>query len=161
MTSREKLLRRPTYWFDHEQNEIFRQFFSYMEKEKINQTELSKRLGISRSRVSQILNGDLNCTLKKLVELSLSIGIVPRINYSTIEDVLEEDVQFNNVKKQIEEKKSQILREINELSFNKVQEFTALTTSSGDGFLDKTFVYFREENIKYDPNISQKIIEEV
>jgi transcriptional regulator with XRE-family HTH domain len=107
MTSREKLLRRPAYWFDHEQNEIFRQVYYYMEKEKINQTELSKRLGISKSRVSQILNGDLNCTLKKLIELCLLIGIVPRINYSKIEDVLEEEAQFINAKKNIEEKETE------------------------------------------------------
>ncbi|MDO3627119.1 helix-turn-helix transcriptional regulator [Mucilaginibacter sp. BT774] len=91
MTSREKLLSRPTYWFDHAQNEIFRQFYAYMDTNKINQTKLSEKLGISKSRVSQILNGDLNCTLKKLFDVSLAIGIVPQIEYKSIEQVLIED----------------------------------------------------------------------
>ena len=93
MTSREKLLRNPIYWFDHEQNEIFRQVSDYMKKENINRTELAEKLKVHKSHVSQILNGNFNPTLKKLTELFLAVGIVPKIEYNTIEAILIEDAR--------------------------------------------------------------------
>ncbi|MEX8548900.1 MAG: XRE family transcriptional regulator [Mucilaginibacter sp.] len=96
MTSREKLLRKPIYWFDHEQNELFRQVYSYMEKENINQTELANRLKITKGRVSQILNGNFNYTLKKLIDISLAIGLVPRIKYDKLDDIIKLDTQLKS-----------------------------------------------------------------
>jgi transcriptional regulator with XRE-family HTH domain len=95
MTSREKLLRKPIYWFDHEQNEIFRQVTFYMESEGINKTELAKRLNVSKGYISQILNGNFNYTLKKLIDLSLAIGVVPKIKYTPLTDVIEADAEQN------------------------------------------------------------------
>jgi len=99
-----------------------------MEKEGINQTELATRLGISKSRVSQILNGDLNCTLKKLVELCLSIGIVPKINYTPLADVLRDDTQKakekNIIFSQIEELEININNTIKVTNLNPVNSYT-------------------------------------
>jgi predicted XRE-type DNA-binding protein len=79
--TREKLLKSPAYWFEYQQNELFRQVDEYMRSEKINQTELAERLDVSKGYISQILNGNFNYTLKKLIEISLSIGLVPQIGY--------------------------------------------------------------------------------
>jgi len=91
--TRDKLLKSPAYWFEYEQNELFRQINEYLEVESINQTELASRLNVSKGYVSQILNGNFNFSLKKLIELCLSIGIVPKINYKKIEEVIKEDIQ--------------------------------------------------------------------
>jgi transcriptional regulator with XRE-family HTH domain len=91
--SREKLLKKPAYWFEYEQNELFRLFTAYMEKENINKTQLAERLGVTKGYISQILNGHFNYTLKKLIEISLAIGIVPHIKYTSVEDVIKEDAQ--------------------------------------------------------------------
>jgi transcriptional regulator with XRE-family HTH domain len=92
--TREKLLKSPAYWFEYEQNELFRQVTEYMDKEDINQTELAAKLNVSKGYVSQILNGNFNYTLKKLIEICLAINLVPRIKYTVVEDVIKEDVQL-------------------------------------------------------------------
>jgi transcriptional regulator with XRE-family HTH domain len=94
--TREKLLKSPAYWFEYQQNELFRQVDEYMRSEKINQTELAERLDVSKGYISQILNGNFNYTLKKLIEISLSIGLVPQIGYKKIESVIREDAQMKS-----------------------------------------------------------------
>jgi transcriptional regulator with XRE-family HTH domain len=88
MITREKILRSEEYWFDGAQNELFRQLTNYMEREKLTQTDLAKRLGVTKGYVSQILNGNFNYTLKKLVELSISIGMAPTVSYESLESIL-------------------------------------------------------------------------
>lgn len=91
MITREELLKSPEYWFENAQNDLFRQVTEYMEKEGINQNQLANRLGVTKGYVSQILKGEFNYTLKKLIEISLAIGKVPQIEYKTIADIISED----------------------------------------------------------------------
>jgi transcriptional regulator with XRE-family HTH domain len=70
------------------QNEIFRQVYFYMNKESLNQTQLAKRLNVSKGYISQILNGNFNFSLKKLIELSLKLNVAPIINYESIDQYL-------------------------------------------------------------------------
>lgn len=95
---REEILRRTAYWFEHEQNELYRQVTEYMERENINRTQLADRLNVRKSYVSQILNGNFNYTLKRWIELCLAIGIVPG-EYRKIEDVIKTDAEFAESKK--------------------------------------------------------------
>ncbi len=91
MITREEILRSPEYWFEEAQNELYRQVVAYKEQKGINQTELAKELGVSKGYVSQVLKGEFNYTLKKLIELSLAVGKVPQIEYKPIADILNED----------------------------------------------------------------------
>ncbi len=91
MKSREELLQSPEYWFEEAQNELYRQVVDYKEKMGINQTQLAEKLGVSKGYVSQVLKGEFNYTLKKLIELSLAVGKIPQIEYKPIEQVLLED----------------------------------------------------------------------
>ncbi|MFM8912254.1 MAG: helix-turn-helix transcriptional regulator [Flammeovirgaceae bacterium] len=91
MITREELLRSPEYWFEHAQNELYRQVVEYKEKKGINQTELAKELGVTKGYVSQILKGEFNYTLKKLIEISLAFGKIPQIEYKTVVDIISED----------------------------------------------------------------------
>ncbi len=91
MFTREELLRSPEYWFEDAQNELYRQVIEYKERKGINQTQLAEELGVSKGYVSQILKGEFNYTLKTLIDISLAIGIVPKIEYKSIESVIEED----------------------------------------------------------------------
>jgi transcriptional regulator with XRE-family HTH domain len=84
--TREELLRSPEYWFENAQNELYRQVVEYKEKKGINQTELAEELGVTKGYVSQILKGEFNYTLKKLIEISLA-------EYKTVADVIAEDKQ--------------------------------------------------------------------
>src|SRR6185295_15656137 len=63
----------------------------YMNEEGLNQTQLAERLHVTKGYISQILKGEFNYTLKKLIELSLAIGKVPRIDYKSISEILVND----------------------------------------------------------------------
>jgi transcriptional regulator with XRE-family HTH domain len=93
MLSRKEILNAPEYWFEEAQNELYRQVIDFMEKEKLNQNQLAERLGVSKGYVSQILKGEFNYTLKKLIELSMAIGKVPRIEYKEFNELIQEDSQ--------------------------------------------------------------------
>lgn len=93
MITREELLKSPEYWFENAQNDLYGQVIEYMEKEGINQNQLAERLGVTKGYVSQILKGEFNYTLKKLIEISLAIGKVPRIEYQLVSKVIVEDTK--------------------------------------------------------------------
>ncbi|MES2111364.1 MAG: helix-turn-helix transcriptional regulator [Bacteroidota bacterium] len=96
--SRAKILSSPAYWFEKSQNELFRQFHYYMERENINQTQLAERLGITRGRVSQILRGESNFTMKTLIELGLFIGVIPKISYRPLDEEIKSDLESYDAK---------------------------------------------------------------
>jgi transcriptional regulator with XRE-family HTH domain len=68
------------YWEEKLRNDNFLAAHSYMEAQGINQTQLGKKLGVGRSRVSQILNGNYNPSMKKFIELCLALEKQPEIN---------------------------------------------------------------------------------
>lgn len=53
-----------------------------MEEKGLNQTALAKELGVSKGYISQVLNGNFNFSLKKLIELSLKLNVAPKVNLS-------------------------------------------------------------------------------
>jgi transcriptional regulator with XRE-family HTH domain len=95
MYTRHQLLSKPEYWFEEAQNELYRQVIEYKEKKGITQTELADELGVSKGYVSQILKGEFNFTLKKLIEISLAIGMVPRLEFIPLADVKKNDQPAN------------------------------------------------------------------
>ena len=46
-----------------------------MERESINKSELAKRLGISRSAVTQMFNKTPNVSVRKMVEIADAVGV--------------------------------------------------------------------------------------
>lgn len=101
--TREELLRSPEYWFENAQNELYRQVIDYKEKKGINQTELAEELGVTKGYVSQILKGEFNYTLKKLIEISLAIGKIPQIEYKTVADIISEDERTRYINTNIDD----------------------------------------------------------
>ncbi len=106
---REELLRNKGYWISKIQIDLYNEFIDYMEKNNINQTELAKRLGVSKGYISQVLNGDFNHKISKLVELSLAINKVPEINFRDVDQVINEErntVDFTHSQSEDENKSS-------------------------------------------------------
>lgn len=91
--TREELLRCPEYWTTLIQNELYRQIQSYMEEHNMNKAQLAEHLGCSRGYVTQLLNGDFDHKLSKLVELSLAIGMAPSISFKDLEHV-DDSIKF-------------------------------------------------------------------
>lgn len=90
--TREELLNCPEYWTTLIQNELYRRIHSYMEEHHMNKAQLAEHLGCSRGYVTQLLNGEFDHKLSKLVELSLAIGMAPVISFEDVKHVDESKV---------------------------------------------------------------------
>jgi len=91
------LIKTPEYWQENIQNELFRQLTDYMEKTGKSQSRIAKELKVSKSYVSQILNGNFNFTLNKLIELSLYIGKVPDFNFISPESYISKEKSISRM----------------------------------------------------------------
>ena len=85
MKSREEIVKSPDYLLQDAQLEIYAQVKEYMTVNHMNRTQFASKLNYSKGYISQILNGNLNCTLKKLIELSLAIERIPKVTYTPID----------------------------------------------------------------------------
>lgn len=63
-----------------------------------NRTQLAEHLGVSKGYVSQLLNGDYDHKLSKLVELSLAFGYVPKVDFVPIDEYIKNDDFMKNKK---------------------------------------------------------------
>lgn len=88
MKSYKELLQTETFWTTKIQNELYQAVINYIEENKINRTQFAKKLGVTKGYLSQVLNGDFNHRLSKLVELSLAIGIAPIIHFEDLENYI-------------------------------------------------------------------------
>jgi transcriptional regulator with XRE-family HTH domain len=89
MLKREDLVTKPEYWLETIQNEIFRQVTAYLKDNKITQSQFAEQLGVSKGYVSQVMKGEFNYTLKKLIELSLAIGKAPVIGFKPLDEIIQ------------------------------------------------------------------------
>lgn len=93
---RAELLKSKGYWIAKIQIDLYRELVSFMERTHKNSSQLAKHLGCSKGYVSQLLNGNFDHKVSKLVDLSLAIGKVPVIEYRDVTDyVLENDKTFS------------------------------------------------------------------
>jgi transcriptional regulator with XRE-family HTH domain len=95
---RHDLLKSPEYWIANIQISLYNCAERFMKLTGKNRAKLAEHLGVSRGYVSQLLNGDYDHKLSKLVELSLSFGFVPKIEFIPLEEYLEKDELTRNGK---------------------------------------------------------------
>ncbi len=88
---REELLRSKEYWTTKIQLDLFELINEYMAKNKLNRTQLAEKLGVSKGYITQILNGDFDHKVSKLVELALAFDKVPILAYKDIRRHINED----------------------------------------------------------------------
>ncbi|MCX6221463.1 MAG: helix-turn-helix transcriptional regulator [Bacteroidia bacterium] len=91
MLKEAELVKRPEYWLETIQNEIYRQVAAYLKDNNMTQTQLAIQLGVSKGYISQVMKGEFNYTLKKLIELSLAVGKAPVIVFKPLEDTTKSD----------------------------------------------------------------------
>lgn len=60
--------------------DITEQISKQLEKEKLTRSKLARILGVSRSYISQLLNGKPNLRLRTLFKVSYALGLRPKIN---------------------------------------------------------------------------------
>lgn len=90
--NREELLKSPEFWTLEIQLELYRIITEYMETNKLNRSQLAEKLGFTKGYITQILNGEFDHRISKMVKLSLSVDRIPRIEFDKIEQVLFDDL---------------------------------------------------------------------
>ncbi len=96
---RETILSQPSYWVEGVNGSLYNAVLSYMEANNLNRTQLASHLGISKGRVSQILNdGEINFSLQKIIEIALKVGKYPVFEFQDKEAFLEKQSKLINTK---------------------------------------------------------------
>lgn len=98
MKSREELIKTKSYWLVKIQSELYDNLNKYLSKNNMTQKEFSEKLGVTKGYISQILNGDFDHKLSKLIELCLIIDKAPEINFRDINEYIEIDKLDNEYK---------------------------------------------------------------
>ena len=101
--TREELIVSEGWWIAELQTNLYGEIVSFMEKRNMNSTQLAEYLGCSKAYVSQLLNGNFDHKLSKLVQLSLAIGKVPILEYKDIDKYVREDAAAIAAKSQQED----------------------------------------------------------
>jgi|WetSurMetagenome_2_1015567.scaffolds.fasta_scaffold260301_2 transcriptional regulator with XRE-family HTH domain len=83
-----ELIKSPHFWLEMIQNEIYSQLHEYMKRTGKSQNDIANDLNVSKSYISQVLNGNFNFTLKKLIDLTLYVGKIPDFEFSLPEKYL-------------------------------------------------------------------------
>ena len=99
--TRDDLLNSREYWIAKIQLDLFSQLDTYMSENTISRTQLAEKLGVTKGYVSQILNGDFDHKISKLVDLALAMGKVPEISYTSLDEYKKEKSSENVFKRAI------------------------------------------------------------
>ena len=92
MITREDLLKSSEYWTEIIQNKIYNDLAEYIQSNDIPNKHFAESLGISKGRVSQILNGmNLNFRIDTLVKLCLAIDKIPDFHLVDVNEFISKD----------------------------------------------------------------------
>ena len=83
---RTDILKEPEYWVAQIQLAIYECALNFMDSSGKNRSQLAEYLGVSKGYVTQLLSGDYNYSLSKLVETSMAFGYIPKVNFIPIEE---------------------------------------------------------------------------
>lgn len=92
--TRNELLQSPSYWIAKIQIALFACAKKFMNETHRNRTQLAEYLGVSKGYASQVLNGEYDHRLSKLVKLALAFGYVPKVEFVPIDEVISEDERW-------------------------------------------------------------------
>ena len=84
MKTRADLLRSKGYWVAKLQIDLFRELDLFKKSRGMNNTQLANHLCCTKGYVSQMLNGNFDHKMSKLVELSLAIGKAPKLEFEDL-----------------------------------------------------------------------------
>lgn len=90
MITNDELLETPEYWTTRIQLDLYSHLQVYMKENGLNRTQLAQKLGVTKGYVTQVLSGDFDHRLSKLVELSLAVGLIPKMEFVPKVDFFEE-----------------------------------------------------------------------
>lgn len=94
---REELIKNREYWITKIQLNLFKVIEDYRTAKNYSKTQLAEELGFTKGYISQVLNGDFDHKISKLVDLALACGKVPEISFSSIEEMISSSSNYDTV----------------------------------------------------------------
>jgi len=88
MFSIEYIQQSKVFWMENFQKEFGYVLKVYMKKSGFTKDELAEELGYPVKLISQILNGNANCKMETVVDITLKIGIAPKIEFRHLDKYL-------------------------------------------------------------------------
>lgn len=88
---REELLKSREYWTTKIRLDLYKLLEDYKRNNNLTVEQIAQQLGVTKGYVSQVLNGDADHKISKLVELALMCGKVPVINYEDLDQYIIDD----------------------------------------------------------------------
>jgi transcriptional regulator with XRE-family HTH domain len=95
---REELIRSKGYWIAQLQIKLFETVKDYLKQNNLTQSQFADQIGVNKSYVSQILNGDFDHKISKYVDLLIACGKVPILNTINMDDYVNDDNLAGGVK---------------------------------------------------------------
>ena len=95
--TRDELISSREYWIAKIQLDLFNQLKTHMNANNLSQNQLAEKLGVTKGYISQVLNGDFDHRISKLVDLALAIGYVPVITYEKPEKLVDNEPTIQSV----------------------------------------------------------------
>ena len=93
---RKDLLKNEAYWLAKIQLDLYGHIEQYLKNNNLSKTAFAKKLGVSKGYVSQVLNGDFDHKLSRLVKLAMATGKVPKVTFENLDEIIENDVSELN-----------------------------------------------------------------
>ena len=91
------MMKYPDFWMERVQNEIYYLLKNYQKENGLNQTQLAEHLGFSKGYISQVLKGEFNHSIKKLIELGLAIDKILDVKFLTCDEyIAQQEDKINN-----------------------------------------------------------------
>jgi len=94
---REELISSREYWLTKIQLDLFNMIEVYRKENNLNKTQLAEKMGVTKGYVTQILNGDFDHRISKVVELSIMFGKVPFLNFMDVGKYKSEELKLPSV----------------------------------------------------------------
>lgn len=83
------------YWTAQIQMKLLKLIQTYLDSNNMTRTELAQKLGVTKGYVSQVMAGDYDHRISKMVELTMAIGYIPDINFKPAEENFSKSECFN------------------------------------------------------------------
>lgn len=90
---RDELINSREYWITKIQLDLYNQVEEYMKGHDLSRTQLANQLNVTKGYISQLLNGDFDHKISKLVDLALLMGKAPKINYVDLKEINKRESQ--------------------------------------------------------------------
>jgi len=91
MKTHKDLIKTKEYWLTNFQEDLYAAIETYMQENNLNRTQLAAQLGVTKGYISQVLNGNFDHRISKMIELMLAIGKVPKLQIMDVDDYLKNE----------------------------------------------------------------------